>query len=108
VRFTDLLDRLVVYPDRMKKNLEATGGLIYSQRLMTELIDAGMGETRDDIYRHVQDIAQRALGGQGNFAELVKQDQGINSFLARDTINEIFDPDWYVRFTDLIFDRVFS
>jgi adenylosuccinate lyase len=108
VRFTGLLDRLVVYPDRMRKNLDATGGRIYSQRLMTELINAGMGETRDDVYEHVQAITQRALEEGADFVELVRKDPKIQSFLTGAKIDEIFDPGWYVRYTDYIFNRVFS
>ena len=108
-RFTSLLDKLIVHPDRMKANLEATGGLVYSQRLMTELISrTGMDIIRDDIYEHVQDIARRALDGKGNFMELVRKDPRINRFLTKDRIDEIFDPGWYVRHTDFIFKRVFS
>jgi adenylosuccinate lyase len=108
VRFSGLLDRLLVYPDRMRKNLEATGGLVYSQRLMTELINTGMGITRDDIYEYVQEIANRARETGVSFMELARQDPKIEQFLGRDKINEIFDPGWYVRHTDYIFNRVFS
>ncbi len=109
VRFTNLIDKLIVYPDRMKRNLEATGGLIYSQRLMTELINAtGMEKTRDDIYEHVQSIAKKALEGGTGFIELVRQDEKISGFLPPESIEEIFNPTWYVRYTDYIFNRVFS
>lgn len=108
-RFTNFMDKLVVYPDRMKRNLELTGGLIYSQRLMTELINkTGMGITRDDIYEHVQSIAKKALEGETSFIQLVKEDKKISSFLPPKRIEEIFDPGWYVRHTDYIFKRVFS
>jgi adenylosuccinate lyase len=108
-RFTGLIDKLVVYPDRMKKNLEATGGLIYSQRLMTELINTtGMGMTRDNIYEHVQGIAKKAMDGGTGFIELVRQDKKISGFLSKERIEDIFDPKWYVRYTDFIFNRVFS
>jgi adenylosuccinate lyase len=108
-RFTNLIDKLVVYPERMKKNLEATGGLIYSQRLMTELISTtGMLITRDDIYEHVQSIAKNAFETETSFIQLVKQDETILKYLTPKRIEEIFDPDWYVRYTDFIFGRVFS
>jgi adenylosuccinate lyase len=109
VRFSNLIDKLVVYPDRMRRNLEATGGLIYSQRLMTELINVtGMGKTRDDIYEHVQSIAKKAMDGETSFIELVRRDEKISGFLPQERIEEIFDPAWYVRYTDYIFNRVFS
>jgi adenylosuccinate lyase len=108
-RFTNLVDKLIVYPERMKKNLEATGGLIYSQRLMTELINStGMGINRDDIYELVQGIAKKAIEGKTSFTQLVKQDEKISRFLAPGRIEEIFDPEWYVRHTDYIFKRVFT
>jgi len=108
-RFTGLIDKLIVYPERMKRNLEAGGGLIYSQRLMTELINTtGMGASRDDIYEHVQSIAKRSLDGEGGFIDLVKRDEKVSNFLTAQKIDEIFNPEWYIRHIDFIFERVFS
>ncbi len=105
-RFTNLMDKLVVYPARMAKNLEITGGLIYSQRLMLALVDAGM--TREDAYASVQDLARKAWEGGGAFINLVKADDRTLGRLTKKQIEEIFDPEWYVRHTDHIFKRVFS
>ncbi len=106
VRFTNLMDKLVVYPDRMKKNVELTGGLIFSQRLMLALIDAGM--SREDAYAVTQDLAKRAWEGGGAFIDLAGADDRIKGVLSGDQIEGIFDPGWYVRHTDYIFKRVFS
>jgi adenylosuccinate lyase len=105
-RFTNLMDKLVVYPERMKKNLELTGGLIYSQRLMLALVDAGM--TREEAYSVVQDLAQKAWEGGGTFLDLIKSDDRAVGRLSKEQVDEIFDPEWYVRHTDYIFTRVFS
>lgn len=105
-RFTNLMDKLVVYPDRMKKNLELTGGLIYSQRLMLTLVDAGM--TREEAYAVTQDLANEAWEDDGTFLDLVKTDNRTKTVLTRQQIEEIFNPGWYVRHTDFIFKRVFS
>ncbi len=105
-RFTNLMDKLIVYPDRMKKNLELTGGLIYSQRLMLALVDAGM--TREEAYAVTQDLAKEAWEGGAAFFDLVKKDNRTAAKLTGQQIEEIFNPAWYVRYTDFIFGRVFS
>ncbi len=106
VRFTNLMDKLVVYPDTMKRNLELTGGLIYSQRLMLALVDAGM--TREEAYAVTQSLAREAWEGDGAFLDLVKADNRTKTVLTKQQIEDIFDPGWYVRHTDYIFKRVFS
>src|ERR1700753_1267745 len=71
-RLTGLVDRLVVYPERMRQNAESLGGLVDSQRVLLALTQAGM--TREDAYRAVQRNAMAAWDGQGKFSELLKQD----------------------------------
>jgi adenylosuccinate lyase len=106
VRFTNLMDKLVVYPDRMKRNVELTGGLIFSQRLMLALVDVGM--SREEAYALTQDLAKKAWDGGGAFVDLAKTDDRIKAVLSGRQIEDIFDPGWYVRHTDYIFKRVFS
>lgn len=105
-RITGVIDKLVVFPERMKENLESTGGLVYSQRLLLKLIDSGI--TREEAYEIVQGLAKRAWDGSAKFIDLVKVDDKIKELLNRKDIDEIFDPGYYVRHTDFIFNRVFS
>ncbi|MEW6682251.1 MAG: adenylosuccinate lyase [Nitrospirota bacterium] len=105
-RLTTLLERLQVYPDRMRKNLEQTGGLVYSQRVMLALVERGL--SRDEAYAIVQGLAMRAWKGEGTFVELAKADPTVAARLAPDALDACFDPAYFVRHTEEIFQRVFG
>lgn len=105
-RFTTLLERLQVYPDRMRKNLEQTGGLVYSQRVMLALVERGLA--REDAYAIVQGLAMRAWKGEGAFTELVKTDPTVTANLDAKTLAACCDPAYFVRHTEEIFRRVFG
>ncbi len=105
-RITGVIDKLLVFPERMMENLESTGGLIYSQRLLLKLIDTGI--SREGAYEIVQGLAKRAWEGEGKFIELVRKDDKIKGCMNAKDIDDIFDPGYYVRHTGFIFDRVFS
>jgi len=105
-RFTTLLERLQVYPERMRKNLEQTGGLVYSQRVMLALVERGL--PREQAYAIVQDLAMRAWKGEGRFEDLVKGDPGVAARLAPSALDGCFDPSYFVRHTAEIFQRVFE
>jgi adenylosuccinate lyase len=105
-RATDLIENLVVYPERMKRNLELTGGLVYSQRLLLALIDKGA--QRKDSYEAVQRNAMAAWKGGGHFSDLVSKDPFITRRLTTAEIASCFDPRYYVRHVDEIFHRVFG
>jgi adenylosuccinate lyase len=105
-RFATLLERLQVYPDRMRQNLDRTGGLVYSQRVMLSLVDAGM--VREEAYAVVQQLAMRAWNGEGRFTELVGADPIIVGRLRPDALAACFDPGYFVRHTNEIFQRVFG
>jgi adenylosuccinate lyase len=105
VRFTDIVQNLVVYPSRMKQNLELTGGLVYSQRLLLELIDRGA--QRKDAYEAVQRNAMEAWKGGASFEELVSKDPLIAKHLTAAQIRACFDPAYYLRHVGKIFQRVF-
>src|SRR5438094_9188440 len=77
-RLTGFIDRLVVYPERMRRNLESLGGLVDSQRVLLALTRAGM--SREDAYRAVQRNAMAAWDGKGRFSDLLKQDGEVTSF----------------------------
>jgi adenylosuccinate lyase len=100
-RFAWLVEGLVVLPERMRRNLEAGHGLFFSQRLMLALVESGL--TRDDAYRLVQRHALRAHEQEQDFRELVRRDDEIASRLDLDSI---FDPAWYTRHVDTVFERL--
>jgi adenylosuccinate lyase len=105
-RLTGLIDRLVVYPERMRQNLEALGGLVDSQRVLLALTQAGM--TREDAYRAVQRNAMAAWDGEGRFPDLLKADPEITRYLDPQTIDGLFDPAYHLKHVDTIFTRVFG
>jgi len=105
-RLTGLMDRLVVYPARMRQNLESLGGLVDSQRVLLALTQAGM--SREDAYRTVQRSAMAAWDGKARFSELLKQDPEITRFLEPQTIDSLFDPSYHLEHVDTIFARVFG
>jgi adenylosuccinate lyase len=103
---TDLIDRLLVYPERMKKNLESTGGLIFSGQLLLDLAEAGM--LREDAYRLVQGHAMRAWKEDLVFSDEVAHDAAITALLSPDKLAKTFDYTRQLGNVDAIFKRVFS
>ncbi|HWF67484.1 MAG TPA: lyase family protein, partial [Acidobacteriaceae bacterium] len=103
---TLLIDRLVVYPKRMLRNLELTGGLIFSGQLLLELAEAGM--SREDAYRLVQSHAMRAWQQDLNFQEEVGNDPEIKKLLTREKLAHAFDLGRQLTNVDTIFDRVLN
>jgi len=101
---TDLIDRLLVYPDRMKKNLESTGGLIFSGQLLLDLAEAGM--LREDAYRLVQSHAMRAWKEDRVFRDDVASDPEITKLLSPEKLTRTFDSTRQLGNVDAIFTRV--
>ena len=101
---TDLIDRLLVYPERMKKNLESTGGLIFSGQLLLDLAEAGM--MREDAYRLVQAHAMRAWKEDLNFREEVGRDAQIAKLLSPEKLAKTFDYTRQLGNVEAIFQRV--
>jgi adenylosuccinate lyase len=101
---TDLIDRLLVYPERMKKNLESTGGLIFSGQLLLDLAEAGM--MREDAYRLVQSHAMRAWKEDLNFRDEVAADPQIAALLSSGKLEKTFDYNRQLGNVDAIFRRV--
>jgi adenylosuccinate lyase len=101
---TDLIDRLLVYPERMKRNLESTGGLIFSGQLLLDLTEAGM--LREDAYRLVQGHAMRAWKEDLVFREGVERDQAITALLTKEKLDRTFDYSRQLGNVDAIFMRV--
>jgi len=100
-RFTWLVAGLVVRSERMRENLEATGGLFFSQRLLLALVDSGLG--RDDAYRLVQRHAMRAWDEGLDFRELVRADTEIGG---RVSLDDVFDLTAFTQHTDVVFGRL--
>jgi len=105
-RLTGLIDRLVVYPERMKENLDSLGGLVDSQRVLLALTQAGL--SREDAYRIVQQHAMEAWHGQGRFADLLKDDAEVSRCLSPGTIDGLFDTAYHLKHVETIFRRVFG
>jgi adenylosuccinate lyase len=101
---TDLIDRLLVYPERMKKNLESTGGLIFSGQLLLDLAEAGM--LREDAYRLVQSHAMRAWKEDLIFRDEAARDPQITTLLTPDKLEKTFDYTRQLGNVDAIFRRV--
>ena len=99
-RFAWLVEGLVVRPERMRANLETTGGLFFSQRLLLALVDSGLG--RDTAYRMVQRHAMRAWDEGLDFRQLVRGDAEI---AARVDLDDVFAIEAYTRHADVVFDR---
>jgi adenylosuccinate lyase len=101
-----LLENALIYPERMKANLESTGGLVFSGQLLLDLAEAGM--SREDAYRLVQDHAMRAWREGVNFRELVLKDKEITSRIPASKLEHAFDLERQLRNVDKIFGRVFG
>jgi adenylosuccinate lyase len=104
-RMTGILERLVVYPEAMRRNLESTGGLIYSQEVLLAL--ARKGVTREEAYAWVQDSAMKARDGKGTFKDNLRALAGIKKVLSESELERCFDLDQQLRHVDAIFRRVF-
>ena len=102
----NLVDTLVVYPRRMKENLESTGGLVFSGQLLLDLAEAGV--LREQAYRLVQHHAMRAWKQGLNFRQLVQKDKAITRRLSRRQLERAFDLKRQLRNVDKIFARVFG
>jgi adenylosuccinate lyase len=105
-RLAGLIDKLVVYPQNMRKNLERLGGVIHSQRVMLALTQKGVA--REEAYRLVQRSAMKAWSGEGDFGALLDADAEVRKHLSKAEIAASFDLDSHLRHVDTIFQRVFG
>jgi adenylosuccinate lyase len=103
-RFSWLVEGLVVRPEQMRRNLESSHGLFFSQRLLLALIDSGLERAR--AYEVVQRTAMRAWEEEQDFADLVRRDDEITSRLDSSALHEVFDLSAYTRHVDVVFDRL--
>lgn len=107
-RLTGVIDKLLVYPQRMQKNLDRMGGLVHSQRVLLALTQAGV--SREDAYRIVQRNAMKVWESDGalSLLELLKADEQVTAALSPAELEEKFDLDYHLRHVDTIFTRVFG
>jgi adenylosuccinate lyase len=105
-RLAGLIDKLLIYPENMMKNLDRLGGLIHSQRLLIALTQKGA--SREDAYRLVQRNAMPVWRGEGDFQALLKKDADVKKYLSDAEIEEQFDLGYHFKHVDTIFKRVFG
>jgi adenylosuccinate lyase len=105
-RLASVVERLLVYPENMAKNLERTGGLVHSQRVLLALTQKGL--SREDAYAAVQRNAMQVWRDGGQFIDVLKADPQVRPHLTDAEFAECFDPTWHFAHVDTIFGRVFG
>ena len=107
-RLTGVIDKLLIYPERMQKNLDRMGGLVHSQRVLLALTQNGV--SREDAYRLVQRNAMKVWESDGamSLLELLKNDAEVTAALSHEQLEARFDLDYHFKQVDTIFDRVFK
>lgn len=107
-RLTGVIDKLLIYPERMQKNLDRMGGLVHSQRVLLALTQAGI--SREDSYRIVQRNAMKVWESDGaeSLMELLKADADVAAKMSASEIEDRFNLDYHFKHIDTIFDRVFG
>ncbi|MEJ7776789.1 MAG: adenylosuccinate lyase [Sphingomicrobium sp.] len=107
-RLTQVIDKLLVYPERMQKNLDRMGGLVHSQRVLLALTQAGL--SREDSYALVQRNAMKVWESDGELSllELLKQDAEVTARLSADQLDALFDLGYHLARVDQIFERLFG
>jgi adenylosuccinate lyase len=105
-RLAGVIDKLLIYPEAMLKNLDRLGGLIHSQRVLLALAQKGVA--RDDAYALVQRNAMRVWRGDGEFLKLLKADKDVAEILSAQELEALFDLGYHLKHVDAIFERVFG
>ena len=103
-RFGNIIKNLTVFPDNMKRNMDRTFGLIYSQRILLALIDKGL--SREEAYDTVQPLTARAWDEQTQFRPLVNGSEKITSYLTKEELDACFDYNYHIQQVDMIFERL--
>ncbi len=106
VRLTGVIDKLLIYPETMQRNMDRLGGLIFSQRVLLALTQKGAA--REDAYLWVQRNAMPVWRGEGNFLDLLKADDDVSEKLSAKDLDELFDISYHTKHVDTIFKRVFG
>lgn len=105
-RLAGVIEKLVVYPEAVERNLNQLGGLVFSQRVLLALTQAGM--SREDAYVAVQRNAMRVWAGEGDFLAFLKADKEVSNLLPGKQLDELFDLGYHTKHVDTIFKRVFG
>ncbi len=105
-RLAGVVDKLLVYPENMRKNLDRLGGLVHSQRVLLALTQGG--SSREDAYRLVQRSAMRVWRGEGDFLAFLKADPEVTAVLPPAQLEPLFDLGYHTKYVDTIFTRVFG
>jgi adenylosuccinate lyase len=105
-RLAGVMERLVIYPENMLKNLDRLGGLVHSQRVMLALTQKGVG--REDAYAAVQRNAMKVWRGEGKFIDFLKADPEVRPHLTDAELEALFDLDYHFKHVDAVFERVFG
>ncbi len=105
-RLAQVVEKLVVYPEAMRANLDRLGGLVHSQRVLLALTQAGM--SREHAYRAVQRNAMPVWEGKGRFLDLLKADKEVTKHLAAAQLEALFDEAYHTKHVETIFARVFG
>jgi len=105
-RLAGVVERLVVYPENMQRNLDRLGGLVHSQRVLLALTQKGL--SREDAYGAVQRNAMKVWRGEGQFLDLLKADTEVRPRLSDAELAALFDPAWHFSQVETIFARVFG
>lgn len=105
-RLASVVERLVIYPENMEKNLDRLGGLVHSQRVMLALTQKGV--SREDAYAAVQGNAMKVWRGEGRFLEFLKADPVVSKAMSDVELGELFDNGYHFKHVDTIFARVFG
>ncbi|MEQ8507380.1 MAG: adenylosuccinate lyase [Rhodospirillaceae bacterium] len=105
-RLTGVIDKLVLYPDAIDKNLNGMGGLVFSQRVLLALTQAGV--SREDSYRLVQRNAMDVWDGKGDLLSRLKADSEVTDKISPDALSELFAMEYHTKHVDTIFERVFG
>jgi len=101
---TPIIRELRVYPDNMRRNLELTQGLVFSQRVLLALVNKGM--SREEAYKLVQDNAMKAWLEKKSFPVLLEADKQILAHLSKSELESLFDYNYYLKYVDIIFERL--
>lgn len=103
-RYATVLENLTVFEDRMKQNIALTHGVVFSQRVLTRLIEQGL--SREDAYDLIQPLSMRAWQENQSFQVLLEQDETIGKWLNKEGIKQLFQLDYFLRNVDIIYQRV--
>lgn len=103
-RFMNIVKNLTVFPENMKRNMDRTFGLIYSQQVLLKLIDKGL--SREKAYDTVQPRAMQAWEEQRSFREIIAEDETVQALLSQEELDDCFDYRYHLKHVDTIFERV--